>query len=267
MRPKILLAAWILFAAAIPAAARPIPPTQVVPLSPTSTWKVEIDGAEIRAAEIYGGEGVGLLILGCNTKSPILVAPADRTVRYMPPENIIRDGEGNVSIKGSPSDPICSYQVSGSQIVFQAEGRKIRVSPRAPLVGPQTLDAIVQYSADYENRIKGYKPDESAVAFLSKFGRKTEIRVYFGSWCPHCEAWVPRLIKAMQSASNPVLEMRYYAFPRNFAMDPEARSWAIQGVPTIIILQEGQEIGRLAGPPESGTIEGALVKILQRAGG
>jgi thiol-disulfide isomerase/thioredoxin len=264
---KLLVVSLLLCLAGIPASARPIPPTEVIPLLPAATWKVEIDGTEVRTAEIFGGETLGLLILGCSMKDPLLVAPGDRTVRYVPKGNVIRDEDGNVSLKGSPSEPICVYQVNGSQILFQAEGRKVSLSPRPPLVGKQTLEAILQHSPDYEIRMKNYKPDAPSVTFLSKYARKTDILIYFGSWCPHCEAWVPRLVKALQSASNSALQTKYVALPRNFASDPDARSWGIQGVPTIIVIQEGREVGRLVGPPEAGTIEAALVKLLERAGG
>ena len=149
----------LLCAATLRAAASPIPPTEVIPLVPASTWKVEIDGSEIRSAEIYGGESLGLLILGCSMKDPLLVAPSDRTVRYIPKGNVLRDDEGNVSMRGSPSEPICVYEVSGTQITFQAEGRTVRLSPRPPLVGKQTLESIIQHNPDYEMRIKSYKPD------------------------------------------------------------------------------------------------------------
>jgi thiol-disulfide isomerase/thioredoxin len=257
----------LLCAATARAAASPIPPTEVIPLLPAATWKVEIDGSEVRSAEIYGGEGLGLLILGCSMKDPLLVAPSDRTVRYIPQGNVLRDDEGNVSMRGSPSEPICVYKVNGTQITFQAEGRMVRLSPRAPLVGKQTLEAIIEHSPDYETRIKSYKPDGAAVSYLSKYTRKTDILIYFGSWCPHCEAWVPRLVKALQSASNDSLSTQFVALPRNFASDADARSWGIQGVPTIIVIQGGREVGRLVGPPEAGTIESALVKVLEKVGG
>jgi thiol-disulfide isomerase/thioredoxin len=264
---RLLVTLALACATAVPAMARPIPPTQVVPLVPASTWKVEIDGTEVRSAEVYGGENLGLLLLGCSMKEALLIAPADRTVRYIPKENIVKDDMGNVSLKGTPSDPICVYQVSGAKILFNAEGRKVTLSPKPPLVGKQTLESIIQHNPDYETRINGYQPDADSVAFLKKYSRKTDILVYFGSWCPHCEAWVPRLVKALQSAGNDSLGTRFFGLPRNFGMDPDARSWGIQGVPTIIVLQNGREVGRLIGPPEAGTIEGALVKILQRAGG
>lgn len=262
---KVLLAALVFCAGAIPTTALPIPPTEAVPLVATSTFRVEIDGAEVRTAETFGGD-IGLLILGCSMRGPILVAKADQTVRYMPREGIIRDGEGNVSLKGSPSDPICSYQISGGQILFQAEGRKVRLSPRPPLVGPQTLESIIEHNPDYEKRIEGYKPDPAAVVFLAQYPRKTDLQVYFGSWCSVCEAWIPRLVKALQAAANTSMEMHFLALPRNFAADPAVRSRGIQGVPTIIILQDGREVGRLTGRPESGTLEAALAKMLQTSG-
>src|SRR5262245_55195052 len=97
--PKKMRAVLVRAGSAVPALAMPIPPTELIPMVPTSTFKVEIDGAEVRNAETYGGD-LGLLILGCRMKSPILVASADQTVRYVSEENVLRDGEGNVSLRG-----------------------------------------------------------------------------------------------------------------------------------------------------------------------
>lgn len=263
MRLTPLLLAAVL-AAGLPALAAESasPSPGLVPFSPTSTYKVEVDGAEIRTAEMFLGDP-GLLLLGCSLKFPVLVCPTDQTVRYIPQENVIRDNQGNVNMKGTPTDPISSYQTVGGQISFQAEGRKVKLSPKPALVGPQTLDQIIAHNPDYESRIKYYTPDETAVAFLSKYARKTEVQIYFGSWCSVCEAWVPRLVKSLQTAKNPALDMQFHALPKNFTSDATAKSKGVTGIPTIILVQDGREIGRLNGRPESGTMEEALAKLLQ----
>jgi len=234
----------------------------VLAFLPDPTWRVEVDGAEVRTAETYFGDPY-LLVLGCSLRFPVVVCRADQTIRYIPQENVVRDAEGNVSMKGTPTDPISSYQATGGQIIFKAEGRKVRLSPRAPLVGPQTLERIIAHNPDYESRIKNYKPNETAVAFLSKYTRKTDIQIYFGSWCGHCEAWVPRLVKSLQAANNQALQTEFQALPKGFFTDQMVRAKGITGVPTIILLQEGKEIGRLNGAPQSGTVEEALAKVLQ----
>ena len=103
--PKFLAAAFILAAAVFPASAAPVPPTEVIPLVPDSTFKVEIDGAPVPTAETYMVGNSSLLILGCNLKDPILVATSDRTVRYFPGRGVIRDAEGNVSVKDLRRSP------------------------------------------------------------------------------------------------------------------------------------------------------------------
>ena len=234
----------------------------LVAFAPTSTYKVEVDGAEIRTAETFLGDP-GLLLLGCSLRFPVLVCPTDQTIRYIPQENVIRDSQGNVSMKGTPTDPISSYQTNAGQIIFQAEGRKVKLSPKPALVGTQTLDKIIAHNPDYESRIKNYVPNEAAVTYLSQYTRKTDIQIYFGSWCSVCEAWVPRLVKSIQTAKNPVLEMQFQALPKNFIGDATAKAKGITGVPTIILVQGGKEIGRLGGRPEDGTMEEAIAKILQ----
>jgi thiol-disulfide isomerase/thioredoxin len=234
----------------------------LVAFAPTSTYRVEVDGAEIRTAETFLGDP-GLLLLGCSLKFPVLVCPTDQTIRYIPQENVIRDALGNVSMKGTPTDPISSYQSTGGQITFQAEGRKVKLSPRAPLVGAQTLEKIIAHNPDYESRIKNYAPSEAAVGFLSQVSKKTEIQIFFGTWCSVCEAWVPRLVKSIQSAKNPALEMQFQALPKNILGDATAKAKGVTGVPTIIVVQDGKEIGRLNGRPEDGTMEEAMTKLLQ----
>jgi thiol-disulfide isomerase/thioredoxin len=234
----------------------------LIAFAPTSTYKVEVDGAEIRTAETFLGDP-GLLLLGCSLRFPVLVCPTDQTIRYIPQENVIRDAQGNVSMKGTPTDPISNYQTTAGQITFQAEGRKVKLSPKPPLVGSQTLDKIIAHNPDYESRIKNYNPNETAVAFLSQYSRKTEVQIYFGSWCSVCEAWVPRLVKSIQSAKNPALEMQFQALPKNLLGDATAKAKGVTGVPTIILVQDGKEIGRLNGRPEDGTMEEAMAKLLQ----
>src|SRR5262249_25748085 len=146
----------------------PSSPAGLVAFSPTSTYRVEVDGAEIRTAEMFTGDP-GLLLLGCSLRFPVLVCPTDQTVRYIPQENVIRDGQGNVNMKGTPTDPISNYQTTGGQIVFQAEGRKVRLSPRPALTGPQTLDKIIEHNPDYGTRIKYYTPNQAAVEYLGKY--------------------------------------------------------------------------------------------------
>jgi len=143
------------------------------------------------------------------------------------------------------------------------EGRKVKLSPKPPLVGTQTLEKIIAHNPDYESRIKNYAPDEAAVTFLSQYKQKTQIQIYFGSWCSVCEAWVPRLVKSVQSAKNPVLEMQFEALPKNFLSDTTAKVKGITGVPTIILVQNEKEIGRLNGRPEEGTMEAAIAKLLR----
>ncbi|HEV8375773.1 MAG TPA: thioredoxin family protein [Candidatus Polarisedimenticolia bacterium] len=267
MRRIWLLAAWVLASGSVLAFSTEAPTSALpglVAFAPTSTYKVEVDGAEIRTAETFLGEP-GLLILGCSLRFPVLVCPADQSIRYIPQENVIRDAEGNVSMKGTPTDPISSFQTSGQQIIFSAEGRKVRLSPKPALIGIQTLDKIIAHNPDYESRIKNYKPNEEAVAFLNKYGTKTEVQIYFGSWCGVCEAWVPRLVKSLQSANNPALQMQFMALPKNFSTDANSRSKGITGVPTIILVQNGREVTRLNGRPEGGTIEEAIVKLLRTA--
>jgi thiol-disulfide isomerase/thioredoxin len=86
------------------------------------------------------------------------------------------------------------------------------------------------------------------------------VKIYFGSWCPHCREHVPFLLRVEDEVKNPKIQFQYYGLPRDFN-DPEAKRLAIKSVPTGIIYVGGREVGRLAGAGWS-TPEVLLSKIL-----
>ena len=102
MKRRALRAAWLFWMgiSGTLAADAPAP----VEMLPSPIFRVEVDGTEVRTAEVFFGDS-GLLILGCSFKDPLLVGKQDRTVRYCPLENVVRDEEGNVSVKGVPTGP------------------------------------------------------------------------------------------------------------------------------------------------------------------
>jgi thioredoxin-like negative regulator of GroEL len=82
------------------------------------------------------------------------------------------------------------------------------------------------------------------------------VAVEFMSYaCAHCGAIEP----ALQHAAA-VLATQERVFRVNIALDPDlARSFAIQGTPTIVLFRGGREAGRVEGPlPTQSSVLAAL---------
>jgi len=86
------------------------------------------------------------------------------------------------------------------------------------------------------------------------------VRIYFGSWCPHCREHVPFLLRVEDDVKNPKIQFQYYGLPPGLD-DPEAKKLGIKGVPTGIVYVNGKEVGRLTGAGWN-TPEVLLSKIL-----
>ena len=114
---------------------------------------------------------------------------------------------------------------------------------------------------DFEDREREYKPDPDTVQAIAACGKEIELEIYFGSWCPHCQQVLPRLFKCLRLADNPKLQVRMIGLPRGFGSEPEVRARKVTGVPTVIVMDEGVELGRFSGTGDT-PIEKSLADLL-----
>jgi len=58
---------------------------------------------------------------------------------------------------------------------------------------------------------------------------------------------VPRILRVADELQGTGIRFEYYGLPKSFLTDPEAERLKIEGVPTVLILVDGQETARLTG--------------------
>lgn len=94
-----------------------------------------------------------------------------------------------------------------------------------------------------------------------------EFLVFFGSWCGDSKREVPKFLKIADMAGIPAARMHLIGIDRaKKSPDGAAAPWAIERVPTFIVLRNGKETGRIVEHPV-GTLEGDLLNILAGTGG
>lgn len=115
----------------------------------------------------------------------------------------------------------------------------------------------------YASRQATYKP---SVPFLNAFESargKVRFLIFGGTWCEDTQSILPTFFKAQAMAGFPDSDLTFYAVDRSKkTMNSEAQTYAITNVPTIIILRDGQEVGRVVEYGKTGKWEEEMTQLL-----
>ena len=237
-------------------------------LKPNYDFVVDINGVTDKGWKMMSPpqNKTRILLVSPLGDQALLVSIADKSVR--PVDRLMvknnPDGTTDLLAGGVSATRIIPLVANGSGATFVSDGRTFMLKPRPPLLGPHTVEDLVSDRPNFGEGIKTYQPEAAAVSFLKSYDKPTEIEVFFGSWCPVCENWVPKFLKSVQQAGNSKIQVSLIGVSRDFSTDQNlAKAKGVRGLPTFIVRQNGIEVGRLVGAPESGTIEAALTGMLK----
>ncbi len=149
-------------------------------------------------------------------------------------------------------------------VVFDANGLTWRVVPEPALVGPISLEALLQAKPEYVFAAKQHEPKRDAVDALRRLDVDTHVVVFFGTWCTFCRHWLPRFLKTLEVAANPRITAEFVGVSESGGEPKDAIArYKVTETPTFIVLQGGKEVGRIENEPNKGSIEEDLVGILR----
>ncbi|MGE9311180.1 thioredoxin family protein [Niabella sp. CJ426] len=108
-----------------------------------------------------------------------------------------------------------------------------------------------------------YKPAEAVVnSFIAQKDSVT-FMVFFGTWCPDSHYVVPRFYKILEQAGVDKKRVTLFALDRTKKDEAHfATNFNVLHVPTIIILKEGKETGRVVEYGATGKFDEELAKVL-----
>ncbi len=215
---------------------------------PSGEFALIVDGVPVPAAEIYQNDKLpGMLILTSALPSPVLLSPRTGQAETVNLMKVSKQKDGSVDLLADAVlSPLGNFTSEGENVSFVFKGKKVRLNARPALLGVKSNADLKGYLPDYVRNARNYTPNAAAVADLKKIGTPVTVRVYFGSWCPHCRQHVPLLLKVEDQVQNPKLRFEYFGLPRDFN-DPEAKKAGIRSVPTGIVYVNGKETGRITG--------------------
>jgi thiol-disulfide isomerase/thioredoxin len=215
---------------------------------PSGEYTLIVDGVPEPGAEIYQNDKIpAMLILTSALPSPVMLSPRSGQAETVNLMKVSKQKDGSVDLLADAVlAPLGQFTTEGENVSFLFKGKKVRLNPRPALLGVKSNADLKGYLPDYVRNAKNYTPNAAAVADLKKLGTPVTVRVYFGSWCPHCRQHVPLLLKVEDQVQNPKIHFEYFGLPRDFN-DPEAKKAGIHSVPTGIVYVNGKEAGRITG--------------------
>jgi thiol-disulfide isomerase/thioredoxin len=224
-----------------------------------------IDGAADPSGEIYVSQRVpAYLGMSEELPSPFLLMPRTQRVQTVHVMKVAKRDAETVDLLQDPLMGIeGSFEVVGQELHFQVAGHDVVLREKPPLLGRQDLGGMKAYSRDYVRRAEAYTPEADAMAKLEGHGGDVRVRVFFGSWCPFCQQYVPRLMKVAEELEGSSIEVDFYGLPRDMKTDPISGEAGIKAVPTGVVWVDGREAGRIQSDQWRAPEE-ALVQILAR---
>lgn len=229
----------------------------------THDYVLEIDGVVDAAAEIYFQQRLpGYLLLPSKHSTPMLLVPRTREVRAVHIMKISRQPTGSLDLAPDALwKSLGQFELDGADLKFAVDGKSFALRQKPPLLGVKQATDLEAYDKRYRELATSYEPAGDALRALGAEKRDVRVRVYFGSWCPFCQQYLPRMVRVVRELADSGVAIDFYGLPREFSQDEITRTMNIRAVPTGVVYVDGKEAGRIQGEawraPES-----ALQKIL-----
>jgi thiol-disulfide isomerase/thioredoxin len=236
-------------AGAWPARAQAVPSDSVLRgFQKIGDYLLIVNGREDQGAEIYQNDRIpAYLILAPALPSPVLLTPRAGTVETVNIMKVAKQKDGSVDLLADAAlAQQGRFEIDGEKVVFTSEGKQASLAPKPPLLGLKKNGELKSYSPDYARTAQAYNPNPAMIATLKKLKQPVTVRVFFGSWCPHCRQHVPMMLKVEDQLNGSKIRFEYYGLPHDFK-DPEAKRLNIKGVPTALVYVNGLQTGRLEG--------------------
>jgi thiol-disulfide isomerase/thioredoxin len=210
------------------------------------------DGKPIPDGQIYKNNKLpAYILMAPSLPSALLLRPHDRTVEIVPAEAISRQEDGSIGVlANSELKAVGEYKVAkDGSVTFDYQSRHIAISSKPALLGLHMAADLAANDPAYVRGAAKYEPNATAIAALRAPGSAVKVRVFFGSWCPHCQQNVPHIMKVEEALAGSRVSVEYFGLgrPPDGFKDPEALKMQISGVPTAIVYVGDKKVGRLIG--------------------
>ena len=139
--------------------------------------------------------------------------------------------------------------------------------------GAKVLKGIInKYLVQSDTAFSWYKPNQTAytpdTATLNAFKRtkgKMQFVLFGGTWCEDTQFILPRFFKLQEMSGVPDNTITFFGVNRDKkSLGNIAEAFGITNVPTIIVMKNGVEVGRVVEYGKAGKWDEELAEILKK---
>jgi thiol-disulfide isomerase/thioredoxin len=180
---------------------------------------------------------------------PVFITTGPLAARLLDSKRISRDAPDSDVIRvdtGGSQEDFLSVRLKGANLTVERDGLTMTLKEGPPLLGDRTLDELIDALPEYRREAARYAPDAGALERLRRVKQPTELLVFFGSWCPHCERAVPRLVRVLQDVQGAPIAVTFHGVPHD-GSDPMMEDLHITGLPTVVVRRNSKEVARMEG--------------------
>ncbi len=126
------------------------------------------------------------------------------------------------------------------------------------------LETDKDFAGWFKYEYSAYQPEKTSTAFLDSTMKDKTCIVFLGTWCSDSRRDVPRMLKVLDSAKVSEKNISLYGVDRLKKCESGlAEKYHITRVPTLIILKDSTEVGRIVEKPTE-TIDRDMVKLIKK---
>lgn len=131
------------------------------------------------------------------------------------------------------------------------------------MLGSSEFADLLHFFPNWAEEAAAVQISEQQVKELQGVNRQIRVDCYFGSWCGDSRRGVPPFYLVWQQAENANIQLNLIGVNRD-KVDPEFKALdvGIERVPTFVIFENDQEIGRLIEFPQKDNFVADLMDIL-----
>lgn len=116
----------------------------------------------------------------------------------------------------------------------------------------------------YKNGVDAYKPHPKLMAALEKSDSTLHFLVFGGTWCDDTQFILPRFLKALANSNFPDTAITIFGVDRTKkTIGDIAGAFQITHVPTIIVMKNGIEAGRVVEYGKTGVWDAEVASFIQ----
>ena len=157
-----------------------------------------------------------------------------------------------------------SITTTNAQTPFTTTVDKNNVTILNGIVAKKDIATNAAFSNWYGGNQNSYKPDTTVTNAMTNTKDKVQYVVFGGTWCEDTQFILPKFFKLQEQSGLPENNISLFAVDRSKkTLGNIAGAFKITNVPTIIVMKDGKEVGRVVEYGKTGKWDTELGQILK----